>query len=150
MHVRVGLKRKLSAKEWMLLNCGVGEDSWESLVLQGDPAIQPVHPKGNQSWILIGRTDAKAETPVLWPPDMKNWLIGKDYDAGKDWRQEGKRTAEDEMVGRHHWLNGHEFEETPEVGDGQGDLASCCNLQGHKESDTTERLNWTDWIIHKS
>ena len=72
--------------------------------------IRPVHPKGNQSWIFIGRTDAKAETPILWPPDAKNWLIGKDTDAGKDWRREEKGTAEDEMVGRHHWLNGHKFE----------------------------------------
>ena len=69
--------------------------------------IQPVHPKGNQSWIFIGRTDAEAETPVLWPPDVKSWLIGKDPDAGKDWRQEEKGMTEDEMVGRHHWLNGH-------------------------------------------
>ena len=72
--------------------------------------IQPVHPKGNQSWILIGRTDAESETPILWPPDEKNWLIGKDPDAGKDWRQEEKRMTEDEMVGCHYWLNGHEFE----------------------------------------
>ena len=72
--------------------------------------IQPVHPKGNQSWIFIGKTDAEAETPVLWPPDAKNWLIGKDPDAGKDWRQEEKGTTEDEMFGWHHWLNGHEFE----------------------------------------
>ena len=72
--------------------------------------IQPVHPKGNQSWIFIGRTDAEAEIPILWPPDVKNWLIGKDPDAGKDWRWEEKGTTEDEMVGWHHWLNGHEFE----------------------------------------
>ena len=72
--------------------------------------IQPVHPKGNQSWLFIGRADAEAETPVLWPPDVKNWLIGKDPDAGKDWRWEEKGTTEDEMVGWHHWLNGHEFE----------------------------------------
>ena len=82
----------------MLFNCGVGEDSWESLGLQGD---QPVHPKGNQSWVVIGRTDVEAETPVLWPPDVKSWLIGKDPDAGKDWRQEEKGMAEDEMVGWH-------------------------------------------------
>ena len=86
----------------MLLNCGVGEDSWESLNCK---EIQPVHPEGNQSWIFIGRTDAKAETPILWPPDAKNWFIWKDPDAGKDWRQE-KGTTEDETVGWHHWLNG--------------------------------------------
>ena len=90
----------------MLLTCGVREDYWESLGLQGDP----VSPKGNQSWIFIGRTDAEAKTPVLLPLDAKNWLIGKDPDAGKDWRQEEKGKTEDEMVGCHHWLNGHEFE----------------------------------------
>ena len=90
----------------MLLNCGAGEDSWESL---GYKEIQPFHPKGDQSWIFIGRTDAEAETPILWPADVKNWLIGKVCDAGKDWRWEEKGTAEDEMVGWHHWLDGHEF-----------------------------------------
>ena len=103
--------------------------------------IQPVHPKGNQSWIFIGRTDAEAETPILWPPDTKNQLR-KDPDAGKHWRWEEKGITEDEMVGWHHWLNGHGFEWTPGVGDGQGGLA-CCSPWGHKESDTTERLNWT-------
>ena len=106
----VSAERKLSAEELMLLNYGVGEDSWESLGLQGDPTSPS---KGNQSWIFIGRTDAEAETPIFWPPDAKNWLIGKDLDAGKDWRQEKKGTVEDEMVGWHHWLNGHEFEWTP-------------------------------------
>ena len=105
--------------------------------------IQPVHPKGDQSWVFIGRTDAEAETPILWPPDVKNWLIGKDPDVGRDWVQEEKRTTEDEMVGWHHWLNGHEFGWTPGVGDGQGGLA-CCNSRGHKELDTTEQLNWTE------
>ena len=95
--------------------------------------IKPVNPKGNQSWILIGRTDAKAEAPILWPPDMKNWLIGKGPDAGKDWRQEEKGMTEDGIVGWHHWLNGHEFEQAPGVGDGQGSLA-CCSPGGHKES----------------
>ena len=80
--------------------------------------IQPVHPKGNQSWIFIGRTDAEAETPILWPHDAKNWLIGKDPDAGKDWRQEEKGMTEGEMVGQHQWLNGHEFEQGPGVVDG--------------------------------
>ena len=109
--------------------------------------IQPVHSKGNQSWICIGRTDAEAETPILWPPDAKNWLIWKDPDAGKDWRQEEKGATEDEMVGWHHWLYGHECEQAVGVGDGQGGLV-CCSLLGHKELDMTERLNWTDWILH--
>ena len=104
--------------------------------------IQPVHPKGDQSWVFIRRTDAEAETSILWPPDAKNWLIGKDPDAGKDWGQE-KGTIEDEMVGWHHRLEGHGFGWTPEVGDGQGGLA-CCSPWGHKKSDTTERLNWTE------
>ena len=87
--------------------------------------IQPIHPKGNQSWIFIGRTDAEDEAPILWPPDAKNWVIGKDPDAGKDWRQEEKGTTEDEMVGWHHRLNGHEFEQALRVGDGQEGLAYC-------------------------
>ena len=105
--------------------------------------IQPVHPKENQSWMFIGRTDGEAETPVLWPPDAKNWLIGKDPDAGKDWRQEEKGTTEDEMVWWHHQLDGHEFEQALGVGDGQGSL-ECCSPWGCKESDTTEQLNWTE------
>ena len=131
----------------MLLNCGVGEDSWESLGLQR--VIQPVHLKGYQSWMFTGRTEAEAETPILWSPDAKSWLIWKDTDAGKDWRQEEKGTTEDEMVGWHHWLNGHEFEETLGVGDEQGGLA-CFSLWGCKELDTTERLNWTvhPWLIY--
>ena len=104
--------------------------------------IQPVNPKGNQSWIFIGRTDAEAETPVLWPLDVKNWLR-RDPDAGKDWRQEEKGITEDEMVGWHHRLNGHEFEQAPGVGEGQGCLA-CCSPWGCKESDTTELLNWAE------
>jgi len=95
----------------MLLNCGVGEDSWESPGLQGDQTS----PKGNQSWIFIGRTDAEVEAPILWPPDAKNWLIGKDSNAGKDWRQEEKGMTEDEMVGRHHQLNGCEFSKFQEL-----------------------------------
>ena len=105
--------------------------------------IQLVHPKGDQSWIFIGRTDAEAEAPILWPPDAKNWLIWKDPDAGKDWRQEEKGTTEDEIVGWHYWLDGHEFEKAPGVSDGQGDLVCCCPW-GHKESDMTEQLNWTE------
>ena len=121
----------------MLLNCGIGEDSWESL------GLQPVHFKGDQSWVFFGRNDAKAEAPVLWPPHAKSWLIGKDSDAGRDWGQEEKGTTEDEMNGWHHRVDGHEFEWTPGVGDGQGGLA-CCNSWGRKESDTTEQLNWTE------
>ena len=108
--------------------------------------IQPVHPKGDQSWVFIGGTDAEAETLILWPPDGKNWLIGKDPDAGRDWRQE-KGMTEDEMAGWHHGLDGHEFGWTPGVGDGQGGLA-CCDSWSCKESDTTEWLNWNElnWI----
>ena len=127
----------------MLLNCGVGKDSWESLGLQGDPTV---HPKGNQSWIFIGRSDAEAETLLLWPPDWKSWLIGKDSEAGKDWRQE-KGMTEDEMVGWLHWLNGYEFEQAPGVGDRQGSLA-CCSPWGLKESDMTEQLNYNCTIWH--
>ena len=105
--------------------------------------LQLVHSKGDQSWVFIGRTDVEAETPILWPPDAKSWLIRKDPDAGKDWRQEEKWITEDEMVGWHHWLDGHEFEWTLGVGDGQGGLA-CCDSWGRKELDMTERLNWTE------
>ena len=105
--------------------------------------IKTVNPQGNQSWIFIGRTDAEAETPILWLPDVKNWLVGKDSDAGKDWRQEEKGTTEDEMAGWHHGFDGHEFEWTPGIGDGQGSLM-CCSPWGHKELDVTEWLNWTD------
>ena len=105
--------------------------------------IQPVHPKGDQSWISIGGTDAEAEALILWPPDAKNWLIGKDPDAGKDWRREEKGTTEDEMVGWHHWLNGHEFKQALGNGDGQGGLV-CRGSRGCKESATTEQLNYTE------
>ena len=99
--------------------------------------------------MFFGRTDAKAETPILWPPDAKSWLIGKDSDAGRDWGQEEKGTTGDEMAGWHHWLNEHEFEWTPGVGDRQGGLA-CCNSWGRKESDTTEQLNWTEDTTDKN
>ena len=102
--------------------------------------IKSVSLKGNQSWIFTGRTDVEVETPILWLPDAKNWLIWKDPDAGKDWRQEKNRTTEDEMIGWHHRLEGHEFEQALGVGDGQGNLV-CCSPWGRKESDTTE-LNW--------
>ena len=103
--------------------------------------IQPVHPKWNQSWIFIERADVEAEAPILWPPDVKNWLIGKDPDAGRDRRQK-EQGRQSMMVRRHHWLDGHESAWTPGDGDGQGGLA-CCDSWGHKELDTTERLNWT-------
>ena len=122
----------------MLSNCLAGEDSWESLGLQGDQT------KGNQPWIFTGRADAEAEAPILWPPDVKNWLIGKDPDAGKDWRQEEKETTEDELVGWHHRLDGHEFEQVPGAGDGQGSLA-CCSPWGRiVRHDWATELNWTD------
>ena len=105
--------------------------------------IKPVHPKGNESWILTGRADAEAETPILWPPDVKNWLIGKDPDAGKDWRQEEKETTENEMVGWHYQLNGHVFEQAPRVGEEQGSLG-CFSPWGCKDSGMTEWLNWTE------
>ena len=104
--------------------------------------IQSVHPKGNQSWIFIGRTDAEAETPIVWPPDVNSWLTGKDPDTGKDWKQQKKMT-EDEKVGGHHWLDGRESEQAPGVGDGQGSLARC-SPWGRKESDTAKWLNWTE------
>ena len=101
--------------------------------------IQPVHSKGDQLWVFFGRNDAKAETPVLWPPHVKSWLIGKDFDAGRDWGQEEKGMTEDEMAGWHHWLNWRESEWTPGFGDGQGGQG-----WSRKESDKTERLNWTE------
>ena len=107
--------------------------------------IQPVHPKGDQSWVFTGRTDVEAETPKLWPPDVESWLIGKDADAGKDWGQEEKGTVEDEMAGWHHWLDGRESEWALGVGDGQGSLA-CCDSWDHKESDMTEWLKWSGLI----
>ena len=104
---------------------------------------QPVHSKGDQSWVSFGRNDTKAESPVLWPPHAKSWLIGKDSDAGRDWGQEEKGTTEDEMAGWHHWLDGCEFEWTPGVGDGQGGLA-CCNSRGRRVGhDWVTELNWT-------
>ena len=108
--------------------------------------IQPVHPKGDQSWVFIGRSDAEAETPILWPPDAKSWLIWKDPDAGKDWGQKEKGMTEDETAGWHHRLNGHGCGWTPGVGDGQGGLA-CCSSWGRKESDTTEWLKWITMCV---
>ena len=112
--------------------------------------IKPVYPEENQSWVSTGETDAEAEAPVFWPPDAKNWLTGKDPDAGTDWRQEKKGTTEDEMVGWHHWLVGHEFEQALRVGDRQGSLA-CCSPWSCKESDMTEWPNWTvSWYTCKN
>ena len=110
--------------------------------------IKLVNSEGNQSWILIGRTDAEAKAPILWPSDAKNWFIGKDPDAGKDRRQEEKWMTEDEMVGWHHWFDGHEFEQVLGVGDGLGSLV-CCSPWGHKELDMSEWLNWTEveWSV---
>ena len=108
--------------------------------------IQPAHPKGDQSWMFIGRNDVEVDTRILWLPDVNRWLIWKDPDAGKDWGQEEKGTTEDEMAGWHHQLNGHEFGLTPGVGNGQGGLA-CCSPWDCKESDRTEQLNWTELKI---
>ena len=115
----------------------------------GCKEIQPIHSKGDQSWVFIGRTDAKAETPILWPPHLKSWLIRKDPDAGRDWGQEEKGTTEDVMAVWHHRLDGQDFGWTPGVGDGQGGLV-CCNSWGRKESHTTERLNWTETSWHRN
>ena len=143
MDVRVGLWRKLSAKELWCFWTVVLEKTLENPL--DCKEFQPVHSEGDQPWDFFGRNDAKAETPVLWPPHVKSWLIGKDSDAGRDWGQEEKGTTEDEMAWWHHWLNRHESEWTPGVGDGQGGLA-CCDSWGRKESDTTERLNWTETL----
>ena len=130
MDVRAGM--------WRKLNAGI-IDAFK-LVLG---KTLEVHPKGDQSWVFYGRTDAKAETPILWPPHVMSWLIGKDSDARQHWGQEEKGTTEDEMAGWHHRLNAFEFGWTPGVGDGQGGLV-CCGPWGCKELDTTERLNWTE------
>ena len=140
MNVRGGLERSWVPKNWCFWTV-VLEKTLESPL--DCKEIKPVHPKGDQSWVFIGRNDVEAETPILWPPDVKNWLTGKDSNGGKDWWQEEKGTTEDEMVGWHHQLNGHEFWWTPGVGDGQGGLA-CCGSPGCKESDMAERLNWTE------
>ena len=129
-------KESWALKNWCFW-AAVLEKTLESLL--NCKETKPVHPKGDQSWIFIGRTDAEAETPILWLPDRKNWLFRKDPDAKKDWKQE-KGTTEDEMVGWHHWLNGHQFEQALGDGWGQGSLECYCPW-GRKESDTTEWLN---------
>ena len=150
MDVKVGCEESWALKNWCFWTV-VLEKTLESPL--DCKEIQPVHSKGDQSWVFIGRTDAKAETPVLWRPHAKSWLIRNDSDAGRDWGQEEKGRTEDEMAGWHHWLDGHEFEWTPGVGDGQGGLVYC-NSWGHKESDMTKWLNWTElnwrtrlWIV---
>ena len=132
MDVRIGLWRRV-----------VLEKTFESPL--DCKEIQPVHSEGDQPWDFFGRSDNEAETPVLWPPHAKSWLIGKESDAGRDWGQVEKGTTEDEMAGWHHWLNGHESEWTPGVGDGQGGLA-CCVSWGCNELDTTVQLIWSDLI----
>ena len=126
--MRVGPWRRLNSKELMLSNCGAGEDSLESLGVQGD---QPVNLKGNQLWIFIGRTDAEAEALILWPPNVKSRFIGKDPDAGKDWRQEEKEVVEDKMVKQNHRLNGHEFKQTSGDSRGQRNLVGCSPWRGN-------------------
>ena len=130
---------------WVLKNwcfqTAVQEKTLESSLDRRE--IKLVNPEGNQSWIFFGRTGAEAEAPILWPPDAKSRLIGKDPDAGKDWMQKEKGVTEDEKVGWHHWLSAHEFEQNLGDGDGQGSLA-CCSPWGRKELDTTEQLNWTE------
>ena len=122
--------------------------------------IKPVNPKGNQPWIVIGRTDADTEAPILWPPDAKSWLIRKDTGAGKEWRQEEKGMPEEKTVGWHHWRNGHEFEQTPGDGEGQGSLASCSpwgsqrvrhNWAAEQQQQPLEKLRLTDnkWLLHR-
>ena len=141
MDVRVRLQKSWAPKNWCFWTV-VLEKILESPL--DCKEIQPVHSKGDQSWVFIGRTDVEAETPILWLPHAKSWLIGKDPDAGKDWGQEEK--GANEMTWWHHRLNGHGFGWTPGVGDGQGGLA-CCGSWGRKESDTTDRLNWTELCI---
>ena len=147
-HIWMDYEESWALKNWCLWTVVLEKSLERPLDCKG---VQPVHSKGDQFWVFIGRTDAKAETPVLWPPHVKSWLIGKDPDAGKDWGQEEKGTTEDEMVGWHHWLDGHDFGWTLGVGNGQGGLG-CCSPWGCKESGTTRlsdwtELNWTETIF---
>ena len=137
---KLDYKESWAPKNWCFWTV-VLEKTLESPL--GCKEIQPVHPKGDQSWVFTGKTDIEAETPIIWPPAVKSGLTGKDSDAGKDWGQEEKGTTEDEIVGWHHRIDEHEFGWIPGVGNGQGGLA-CCGSWGHKESDTTEQLNWTE------
>ena len=136
--MRAGPEIRQRAQKLMLLNSGVEEYSWESLGLQGDQTSQPR--KGNLPWTLIGRTDAEGEAPILSPADVNSQLIGKDFDARKDWRQKEMRVTKDQMVGWHHWFSGHELGQTPWYGEEQGGLA-CCHPWGCEESDTAWQLN---------
>ena len=142
MDVRIGYEEIWAPTNWCFCTV-VLEKTLESLL--DCKEIQPVHPKGDQSWVFTERTDAEAETPILWPPHAESWLIGKDPDAGRDWGQEEKGMTEDEMAGWHHRLEGHEYESILGVGDGQGGL-ECCDSWGCKGSDMIERLNWTDTL----
>ena len=140
---------ELDHKEgWVPKNWCFWTVMWEKALesLSDCQEIKPVNLKGNQPWIFTGRTDAEAEAPVAWPPDAKSWLIGKDPDAGNDWRQEEKGMTEDKMVGWHHRLNGHEFEKTPGDSEGQGSLV-CYSPWGRKESDTTYQLNNVNYLL---
>ena len=142
----LGYKKSWALKNWCFWTV-VLEKTLESPWVCKE--IQPLHPKGDQCWVFIGSTDVEAETPIVWPPDGKNWFFWENPDAGKDWVQEEKGMTEDEMARWHHRLNGHGFGWTPGVGDGQGGLA-CCSSWGHKESDMTEWLNWTEWTENQS
>ena len=126
----------------MLLNFGAGENSWVPWTARrfNQSILKEISPEYSLEGLML-----KLKLQYFWPPDEKNWFIRKDPDAGKDWGQEEKGLTEDEMVGWHHWFNGHEFEQAPGVGDEQGSLA-CCSPWGHKESDTTEWLNWLNWM----
>ena len=135
MDIRVGYKEGWALKNWWYLAMVLVKTLESSLDWK---EIRPVHPKGDQSWVFFGKTDAKAETPVLWPPHAKSWLIGKDSDAGRDWRQEEKEMTEDEMAGWRHRLDAQEFGWTLGVGDGQGGLGS------QRVGDWATELNWTD------
>ena len=137
----LGCEEGWALKNWCFWTV-VLEKTLESLL--DCKEIHPVHSKGDQSWVFIGRTDAEAETPILWPPHVKSWLTGKDPDAGRNWGQEEKGMTEDELAGWHHRLDGHEFEWTPGVGAGQGGGLACCDSWGRKESDMSEQLNWTE------
>ena len=134
-------RKKIYIIELMLLSCGVGEDSWESLGLK---EIMPLNPKGNQSWIVIERTEAKAEAPILWPPDVKNWLTGKDPDAGEDWRQEEKRMTEDEMVGSHHQLDDMSLSKLWEL---VMDRKAWCVAVHRITNSQTQLRDWTELNI---
>ena len=142
-NVKVGPQRRLKAEELMFWTVMLEKTLESPLDFK---EIKPVNPKGNQSWIFIRRTDGEAEAPILWPPDAKSWLTAKDPDAGKDWRREEKGTTEDKIVGWHHRLNGHEFEQASGDGEGQGACHAAVN-EVNKESDRAERLSGSNNVI---